>query len=193
MISRIWGRLEEGAIAFLLAAMTLLTFAQVVLRYVFNSGMVWALEATFYLFAWLIMVGISYCVRVHAHIGIDLIVKMLPAVPRRTVGLIAIALSILYAVLMAWGSWNYTERMMMLGIEAEDIPVERWILSIILPIGFALLGVRLLEQGWLVATGRAEGFQLADEVAEAMVLDARDKTVTPGSEDTGPGRGGHGR
>jgi len=191
MISRIWGRLEEGAIAFLLAAMTLLTFAQVVLRYVFNSGMVWALEATFYLFAWLIMVGISYCVRVHAHIGIDLIVKMLPAVPRRTVGLIAIALSILYAVLMAWGSWNYTERMMMLGIEAEDIPVERWILSIILPIGFALLGVRLLEQGWLVATGRAEGFQLADEVAEAMVLDARDKTPGPG--DTGPGRGGHGR
>lgn len=191
MISRIWGRLEEGVIASLLAAMTLLTFAQVVLRYVFNSGMVWALEATFYLFAWLIMVGISYCVRVHAHIGIDLIVKMLPAVPRRTVGLIAIALSILYAVLMAWGSWNYTERMMMLGIEAEDIPVERWILSIILPIGFALLGVRLLEQGWLVVTGRAEGFQLADEVAEAMVLDARDKTPGPG--DTGPGRGGHGR
>ncbi|GGB37953.1 C4-dicarboxylate ABC transporter permease [Tistrella bauzanensis] len=191
MISRIWGRLEEGVIASLLAAMTLLTFAQVVLRYVFNSGMVWALEATFYLFAWLIMVGIAYCVRVHAHIGIDLIVKMLPAVPRRTVGLIAIALSILYAVLMAWGSWNYTERMMMLGIEAEDIPVERWMLSIILPIGFALLGVRLLEQGWLVATGRAEGFQLADEVAEAMVLDARGKT--PGTEDTGPGRGGHGR
>ena len=179
MISRIWGRLEEGAIAFLLAAMTLLTFAQVVLRYVFNSGMVWALEATFYLFAWLIMVGISYCVRVHAHIGIW-------SSPAATMNAL-----ILYAVLMAWGSWNYTERMMMLGIEAEDIPVERWILSIILPIGFALLGVRLLEQGWLVATGRAEGFQLADEVAEAMVLDARDKTPGPG--DTGPGRGGHGR
>ena len=38
MISRIWGRLEEGAIAFLLAAMTLLTFAQVVLRWHIQRG-----------------------------------------------------------------------------------------------------------------------------------------------------------
>ena len=118
MIARIWGRLEEGAIAFLLAAMTLLTFVQVVLRYVFNSGLVWALEATFYLFAWLIMIGISYCVRVHAHIGIDLVVKMMPAAPRKVVGLVAVALALLYAGLMFWGSWNYTDRMMMLGIEA---------------------------------------------------------------------------
>ena len=156
MIARIWGRLEEGAIAFLLAAMTLLTFVQVVLRYVFNSGLVWALEATFYLFAWLIMIGISYCVRVHAHIGIDLVVKMMPAAPRKLVGLVAVALALLYAGLMFWGSWNYTDRMMMLGIEAEDIPVERWMLSIILPVGFALLGLRLIEQGWAILTGRAE-------------------------------------
>ena len=31
-------RLEEGVLAFLLAFMTLLTFTQVVLRYVFNTG-----------------------------------------------------------------------------------------------------------------------------------------------------------
>ena len=37
-------RLEEGLIAFLLAAMTLLTFVQVIARYVFNYSFVWALE-----------------------------------------------------------------------------------------------------------------------------------------------------
>lgn len=190
MIARIWGRLEEGAIAFLLAAMTLLTFVQVVLRYVFNSGLVWALEATFYLFAWLIMIGISYCVRVHAHIGIDLVVKMMPAAPRKVVGLVAVALALLYAGLMFWGSWNYTDRMMMLGIEAEDIPVERWMLSIILPVGFALLGLRLIEQGWAILTGRAEGFQLADEAAEAMALDQRGKDDPT---DDAAARGGRGR
>ena len=55
MFRRAWERLEEGLIALLLAAMTLLTFAQVVLRYGFNSGFVWALETTTYLFGWLIL------------------------------------------------------------------------------------------------------------------------------------------
>src|SRR3546814_8306373 len=37
---------SEGLMILLLAAMTLLTFSQVVLRYVFNSGWCWALDAT---------------------------------------------------------------------------------------------------------------------------------------------------
>ena len=41
-----------------LAAMTLLTFVQVVLRYVFAGGFVWSLEVTQYLFAWLVLIGI---------------------------------------------------------------------------------------------------------------------------------------
>ena len=55
-MSKIIGRLEEGILALLLAGMTILTFAQVVMRYAFNSGMIWSLEATVYLFAWLIAV-----------------------------------------------------------------------------------------------------------------------------------------
>jgi len=43
--------LEEGLIAFLMAAMTLVTFMQVVARYVFNYSFVWALELTGVMFA----------------------------------------------------------------------------------------------------------------------------------------------
>ena len=69
--------IEEGLIAFLLAAMTVVTFAQVVARYVFNYSFVWALELTGVMFAWLIFVGMSYGVRVGAHIGVDAVVKSL--------------------------------------------------------------------------------------------------------------------
>ena len=168
MFRRVWERLEEGLIALLLAAMTILTFTQVVLRYGFNSGFVWALETTTYLFGWLILFGISYCVRVHAHIGIDLLVKALSEGARRLVGLIAIALCLLYAGLMAYGSWGYIERLMKLGITAEDIPVQRWLLTVILPIGFVLLGIRLLEQAILILRGEAKGFEIADEAAEVL-------------------------
>jgi len=60
-------RLEEGLIAFLLAAMTIVTFVQVIARYVFNYSFSWALELVTYLFAWLIFLGIPYGVRVGSH------------------------------------------------------------------------------------------------------------------------------
>ena len=46
--------LEEGLVIVLMAAMTLVTFMQVVARYVFNYSFVWALELTGVMFAWLI-------------------------------------------------------------------------------------------------------------------------------------------
>ncbi len=43
-MSKIIDYIEEGFIALLLTAMTVVTFSQVVARYVFNSGAVWALN-----------------------------------------------------------------------------------------------------------------------------------------------------
>ena len=60
---RLLERLEEGLIAFLLTVMTLITFTQVVARYVFNYSFVWALELNTFLFAWLIFLGVAYGVR----------------------------------------------------------------------------------------------------------------------------------
>ena len=90
-------RLEETILALIMAAMTILTFVQVVLRYGFNSGLLWALEANFYLFGWLVLLGISYGVRVKAHIGVDAIVRLLPRPAQRWVGLLVVALAITYA------------------------------------------------------------------------------------------------
>jgi len=126
-------RLEEGLMAILLAGMTLLTFVQVVLRYVFNSGLLWALEGSTYMFAWLVLIGVSYGVRAHSHIGIDAAVKLLPAAGRRAVGLLALALSLLFAGLMLYGSYQYEYRLYRLGVDAQDIPVARWVLGLSLP------------------------------------------------------------
>jgi C4-dicarboxylate transporter, DctQ subunit len=161
-------RVEEGLIALILAVMTLLTFLQVVLRYGFNTGFLWALEADFYLFAWLVLIGISYGVRVRSHIGVDALVTLMSPAARRWVGLLVVALTLLYAGLMLYGSSIYVFKIYEIGIEAEDIPLQRWLLSICLPIGFALLAVRLLEMGVRIITGRSGGYELADEAAEAI-------------------------
>lgn len=161
-------RLEEALLILLLTAMTLLSVWQVVLRYVFNTGLIWALEATTTMFGWLVLIGISYGIRTHAHIGIDLLARSLKPPARRVLGLAVILLALVYAGIMFYGATKYEMRMVQLGVEAQDIPLPRWVLGLCLPIGFGLLFLRLLEQGWLILTGRAAGSQVADEAAEAI-------------------------
>ena len=79
-----------------------------------------------------------------------------------------VALALLYAGLMFYGSWVYIDKLMVIDIEAEDIPIKRWILSLCMPIGFALLFLRLLGMAWRIWTGQSPGYELADEAAEAI-------------------------
>ena len=100
-------RIEEGLIALILGAMTLITFANVVARYVFNSNILWALESTVFLFGWLVLLGASYAVKKNAHLGVDAIVEMVSPAVRRGLGLVAIAVCILFSLLLLKGAWDY--------------------------------------------------------------------------------------
>ncbi|GAB5436361.1 TRAP transporter small permease [Falsiruegeria mediterranea] len=100
-------RLEETVIAALLGLMTIITFANVVARFAFNSNILWALEATVFLFAWLVLLGASYAVKKHAHLGVDAIVNMLAPAARRALALIAVAACLIFSLLMLKGAYDY--------------------------------------------------------------------------------------
>ncbi len=160
--------IEEGFIAFLLTAMTLVTFSQVVARYVFNSGAVWALELTTYLFAWLVMFGAAFCVKKGVHIGIDAFVNLFAVRTRQYLTLLSIAFCLLYCGILFKGSWDYIAKLKLIGIEAEDMPIEEWKIKIILPIGFALIFFRLLEVAWKVYKGDVESMHFVNETKELI-------------------------
>lgn len=151
--------------ATLLALMTLLTFIQVVLRYVFNSGWVWSLEATTYSFAALVLIGMSYGVRTHTHIAVDVLTKKLPQPVRHYVALLSVVLCLVYAGLMLYGSGVLVERMSALGNMARDIPAPKWLLTLVMPLGFALLAFRLLEAGWQVIRGKDDDMAFHEQGA----------------------------
>lgn len=172
---RFLDKLEELIVVVMLSLMTLLTFTQVVMRYGFNSGYTWALELTTIFFAAMIFVGISYGVRIGAHIGIDALVRKLPSGPRRVTSIIVVLLCLVYAGLVIYGSWVYVVKMKLVGMELEDMPIPLWMVRAILPIGFALLALRFSQVLWALVTGKSDSLHLADEVAEAMKLKAEEK------------------
>jgi len=161
--------IEEKIISVILGLMTVITFANVVARYVFNSNILWALEVTVFLFAWLVLIGASYCVKKNLHLGVDIFVNSLPATVSRYVTFVAFGCCLLFAILVLYGSWSYwwpfaSERAW---YEVDDIPMpeflqffsssmnegERWeklprfIPYFCLPFGFALLTVRIVQAG----------------------------------------------
>lgn len=167
---KILDHLEEWIISLMLLAMTALAFMQVVRRYVFNTGFSWTLELTMILFACMIFVGISYGVRVGSHIGVDALVRLLPPERRRIVSMVAVVLSLVYVGLVLYGSSVYVSKMYEIDVELDDLPISRWKVLIIMPIGYALVAFRFLQIFYQLATRKSTSLHLADEVADAMKL-----------------------
>ncbi|MGR5162067.1 TRAP transporter small permease [Vibrio owensii] len=187
---RITDAVEETLIAFFLGAMTLLTFANVIFRYVFNDNILWALELTVFMFAWMVLVGASYGVKKHFHIGVDVIINMVSEPKRKILALLAAAGCLAFSILLLIGSWNYwypfvTERAW---YETDDIPMPemfqfladwlnegeryeklpRFIPYFALPLGMALLTFRFVQITWQIATGKLDRLIAGHEAEEEL-------------------------
>lgn len=182
MFNRIINSLEEAIIAILLASMTLLVFTEVVLRFGFGKGMMWAQELTLTISAWMVLFGVSYGIKVGSHIGVDALVKIMPTTIRRIISGIAVIACLTYCGLFINGAWIYLSKMHLIGIELEDMPIPKWIAHSILLIGMILIAIRLLILLWNICIGATDGFKLADEAKESMHLAEETTAMAKGGE-----------
>lgn len=98
--------LIKATVALLLAAMVGLVFGNVVLRYVFNSGIAISEELSRWLFVWMVFLGAIVGMREHSHLGMDTLVKALPPLGRRICYGLSHGLMLFAAVLLTEGSWK---------------------------------------------------------------------------------------
>jgi len=106
MIIEGYFKLLKVIIALFLAVMVVLVFANVVLRYGFNSGITVSEEVSRWLFVWLVFLGAVIAMREHAHLGVDTLVRRLPTWGKK-VCLVVSQVLMLYATwLFLVGSWQ---------------------------------------------------------------------------------------
>ena len=74
IVARLCTRLIEAMIVFLLAFMVVIVFANVVMRYGFNSGIHLSDELSRYAFVWLTFLGAIVTFRENAHVNIETLV-----------------------------------------------------------------------------------------------------------------------
>ncbi len=88
------------------AVMVIVVTAQVVMRYGFNDSFDWADEVSRIAFVTTIFVAIPLGIRDGTHVGIDLLVDRLPAVPRRLVKRFTNALAGAMLLIIVWATIN---------------------------------------------------------------------------------------
>jgi len=207
MFARIFNAFEEGFVSVLLITMTLLVFAEVIFRFIFNTGFLWMEEVTLTLGAWFVLFGMSYGVKVGGHIGVDAFVKKLPPHAKKLSAIIAIIVCLAYCCMFLYGGAIYISKMYSVGITMEDVHVPQaivnllneetawdtykidledplmplWVSQSIIILGFALLFIRFFQLLIKVIQGKTDGFKFADEAQESMHLAQTDESTVQDS------------
>lgn len=96
----------ERLIVFLLAAMVVMVFGNVVLRWTVNSGIDVSEELSRYFFVWLTFVGAVVVMREHLHLGVDALVGRLGRRGRLACMMASDALILFCCAVFFWGTWQ---------------------------------------------------------------------------------------
>ncbi len=129
------------------AAMTLLGFVNVLVRYVTNYSFAPTEEILINGFLLLTIFGAAIAARAGEHLAVTLVYDILPAWPRKVVLLLSLLLSSVLLLLSAWFSYELVLNQINSGINSYALQIPAWYYSAGVPLGFILVLIRFWQHG----------------------------------------------
>jgi TRAP-type transport system small permease protein len=145
-------------VALFLAIMVALVFGNVFLRYAFNSGITVSEELSRWLFVWVTFLGALVALREHAHLGVDTLVKRLPAIGKKICLVISLLLMLYVTWLLLQGSWEQT--LINLDVKAPATGLSSGLFYGVGLVFGVSSGLILLHQLYRVAAGKVSDDEL---------------------------------
>ena len=134
---------ETAVLVLILLCMVVFAFLQVVLRNLFDEGILWGDILLRHLVLWVGFIGASLATRQQKHINIDLFTRFMPQTGKYVSRLVTNLFSVLISLVLTHASWKFVQDEQMMGsVIFNDIPT--WYFQIIIPIGFLLMSFRFL-------------------------------------------------
>ena len=142
-------RAEDGLLALLLTTMIVLAGTQILMRNLFDSGFVWIDPLLRVLVLWLGLIGATVATRHNKHIRIDLLSRYFSRNTHRLIQVMVGQVSAWTCLAIAWYGMDWIR------LDYEDsvtsfAGIPAWSVEIIVPLAFALIGIRyfLLSLHW---------------------------------------------
>ncbi len=140
-LARWLGKIEEILLVSLLLTMIGMAVAQIVLRNLFDSGIVWGDSLVRVLVLWIGLVGAMVATRTDNHIRIDMISRYLPDPVKPFTTLAVHGFTALVTAAMAWFSLKFV-RMEMADNLMAFARVPAWMCEVIIPLAFGVISLR---------------------------------------------------
>jgi TRAP-type mannitol/chloroaromatic compound transport system permease small subunit len=134
-------------LSWLALVVALVMGANVLLRYGFSLGWIWAQELEWHLLVPLTLVGMSYALRHGEHVRVDVLYASFPRHAKLVVDIIASVIAMIFSLLVIVLSLAYVDQSWSIG-EGSPNPGGidyRYIIKAMIPIGFALLFLQSLS------------------------------------------------
>ena len=155
-----------------LALMVIMVFSNVVLRYVFNSGITATEELSRFLFLWLIFIGAIVAMKESAHLGVDTLIARLPRSGKIACVLLSNALMLWCCYLFFVGSWRQTIVGLGTDMPATGISMAyHYATGLVMSVG---IGVILIINSWRILSGRASDAELI-QITESEEVETADE------------------
>lgn len=157
-LSELTGRV----VAWLTLAMVIVTGVVVVMRYVFDSGLIWLQESVIWMHAVVFMIGAAYTLRREDHVRVDIFYRGMSQLRRAWVDAIGVVVFLLpLCGLLAYTAWDFVEVSWSLreasresgGLPYPFLPLLKSAL-ILMPVLLALQGLSLLWRSVRVIRGQ---------------------------------------
>jgi len=132
--------------------MVVVVFVIVVMRYVFDSGMIWLQESLTWMHAVVFMLGAAYTLQQEEHVRVDIFYRNMSERRRAMVNLAGVFLFVFpMCAFLAWSAWGYVSGSWSIaevsrnagGLPYPFVPLLKTVL-IVMPMAVALQGASLV-------------------------------------------------
>ena len=127
-----------------LSICVVLVNANVIMRYFFNSPIRWAEEVVTSLFVWTVFIGSAYAYRKHSHLGVDILVNLMPPKMKAVVKSVMSVVELFVLSMLTVISSQYVYHLIfnragkLKIIMTDMLRIPKWWTGIAVPIGFGL-------------------------------------------------------
>ncbi len=136
------------ATSWLALVIVVLMATNVVLRYLFSYGSVWAQELEWHLLAPLILFAIAYALLKGEHVRVDVLYASFSRRNQERVNLLSALLCLAISLLIVYLSLHYVQQSYAIDEKSADPGglTHRWILKAFIPAGFLLLALQSVAE-----------------------------------------------
>ncbi len=135
---------EEVSLLIFVNLILLIIFADVLLRYCFNSSLTWGEELSRFLFVAVTYIGASAGVRTKGHIVVDLVIELFPAT-KKALEITSYALAALFSFVIFLTSAKVAYFLKSIGQTSTGLSIPMWLPYLGVVLGSLMMSFRFVE------------------------------------------------